>query len=314
MKCSSSVLLSCALLVSCTAGRAQSLAAAKAEARVGKVDAAIAELSTAPKTPETHALLCSLDGSIEKWDEAVRECEAASAAAPTSSDYALELARAYGAKADHSGALTGLRMVGRVRENFERAVQLDPNSVEALSDLGEFYVEAPGMVGGGTDKARALVIRLQPLSPARAHRLAGMIAAKAKDDKTAEQEFKAATALAHTPEAYVDLAKFYRAHKQADRAAEQAKLALRHDAHHGPDSLDAATILLDLKLETSAAQDALRAYLQTPQSGVANYAKAHVLLGDSLRTAGDTAGAQKEYAAAVALAHDYERARKGAAQ
>ena len=314
MKHSCAVLLSAALLLPCAVGHAQSLAAARADARLGKVDAAIADLSTAPKTAESHALLCSLYGSIEKRDAAITECEAASAAAPSSSDYALGLARAYGDKADHSGALTGMRMVGKVRGNFERAVQLDPNSVDALSDLGEFYVEAPGIAGGGIDKARPLVTRLQPLSPARAHRLAAMIAVKAKDDKTAEAEFNAELAVAHSPEAYVDLANFYRNHKGPERAAEQAKLAISRDTHHGPDSLDAAALLLDLKLETKAAQGALRAYLATPQSGVASYARAHVLLATSLRAGGDTAGAQKEFAAALALAHDYEAARKGASQ
>ena len=311
MKHRFALLVSSAMLLVCTGSPAQSLAAAKADARLGKVDAAIADLSSAPKSAETHSLLCSLYGSIENRDRAIAECEAASAAAPGSSDDALALARAYGAKADHSGALTGMRMVGRIRGNFERAVQLNPNSVEALSDLGEFYVDAPGVVGGGLDKARALVARLQPLSAARAHRLAGMIAVKAKDDKTAEQEFNAELAVEHSPEAYVDLANFYRSQKQPERAAAQAKLAISRDIHHGPDSLDAAAILLDLKLDTRVAQDALRTYLQTPQSGVASYARAHVMLGESLRAAGDAAGAQKEFAAALALAHDYEPARKG---
>jgi tetratricopeptide (TPR) repeat protein len=312
VKGSSAVLLSAALLLNSSSGHAQSLAAAKADARVGKVDAAIADLSALPKTAATHSLLCSLYGSIEKRDAAISECEAA-LATDASSDNALALARTYGDKASHSGALTGLRMVGKIRGNFERAVQLDPNSVEALSDLGQFYVDAPGTFGGGTDKANALVTRLQPLSPARAHRLAGMIAVKAKDDKTAEQEFSAAITAAHTPESYVDLANFYRNHKQPERAGEQAKLAISHDPRHGLDTLDAVAILLDLKLETKTAQDALRAYLATPQTGVAAYAHAHVLLGESLRTAGDTAGAQKEFTAALALAHDYEPARKGAA-
>lgn len=314
MKHRSTALLCLTLLPPMAVAGAQSLAAAKADAGAGRIDAAIADLSAVPKTAETHALLCSLQASIEKRDAAISECEAAVAAAPANSDYALALARAYGDKADHSGALTGMRIVGKVHGNFERAVQLNPNSVEALSDLGQFYVEAPGMVGGGSDKARALVARLQPLSAARAHRLAGMIAAKAKDDKTAEAEFTAEIAAGHTPEAYVDLANFYRDHKAPERAAAQAKLAISHDPHHGPDTLDAAAILLALKQETRVAQDALRAYLKTPQTGVASYPRAHVLLGESLRADGDTAGAQKEFAAALALAHDYEPARKGAAQ
>lgn len=313
MKHSFAVLLCSLPFLPVASCHAQTLSAAKADARQGRIDAAIADLSTAPKTGESQALLCSLYASIEKRDAAVTACEAALAAAPTS-DNALALARAYGDKAGHSGALTGMRLVGKVRGNFERAVQLDGNNVEALSDLGQFYVEAPGVAGGGIDKARPLVTRLQPLSAARAHRLAAMIATKTKDDKTAEAEFNAELAVAHTPEAYVDLANFYRGHKQPDRAAEQAKLAISHDPHHGPDTVDAAAILLDLKRDIRAAQDALRAYLKTPQTGVASFARAHVLLGESLRAGGDTAGAQREFDAALALAHDYEPARKGAAQ
>ncbi len=307
------VLLCSALLLPLSV-LAQSLAAAKADARLGRVDAALAELASSPKSAETHALQCALYGSIEKRDQAVGECEAASAAAPSSSEAALALARAYGDKADHSGALTGMRMVGKIRSNFERAVQLDPGSVEALSDLGQFYVEAPGVVGGGLDKARTLIAKLQPLSAARAHRLAGMIAVKAKDEKTAEAEFNAELSAGQTPEAYVDLANFYRNHKQPDRAAEEARLALTHDTHHGPDSLDAAAMLLELKHDTKAADDALRAYLKTPQNGVASYARAHVLLGNRLRSEGDTKGAQQEFSAALALAHDYEPARRGAGE
>ena len=289
------VLLCSALLLPLSV-LAQSLAAAKADARLGRVDAALAELASSPKSAETHALQCALYGSIEKRDQAVGECEAASAAAPSSSEAALALARAYGDKADHSG------------------VQLDPGSVEALSDLGQFYVEAPGVVGGGLDKARTLIAKLQPLSAARAHRLAGMIAVKAKDEKTAEAEFNAELSAGQTPEAYVDLANFYRNHKQPDRAAEEARLALTHDTHHGPDSLDAAAMLLELKHDTKAADDALRAYLKTPQNGVASYARAHVLLGNRLRSEGDTKGAQQEFSAALALAHDYEPARRGAGE
>ncbi len=294
---------------------AQGLSAARTAARTGNVDVAVADLAGATSSAEADALLCQLYGSIDKRAEAVRACEAAVAAAPSNSEYALELARAYGNKASAGGALTGMRMVGKIRSTFERAVQLDGKNVDALSDLGQFYVEAPGLVGGGTDKARPIVSKLQALSPARAHRLAGMIAAKDKDDATALKEFEAELAVASSPEAYVDLANFYRSRKQMDRAAEYARLAMEHDTHHGPDTLDAATILIELKLDWKAAQTGLLKYLATPQTGeVAFFAKAHVLMARSLQASGDDAGAKKEFAAALALAHDYDAARKGAAK
>lgn len=290
---------------------AQVPAAAKAAAHAGRVDDALAVLGTV-HSAEADYLRCQLYSSIEQRDRAIDACEAAAASAPANSEYELELARAYGAKADHSGALTGLRMVGKIRTAFERAVQLNGKSVEALSDLGQFYVEAPSMVGGGTDKARELVTRLQTMSPARAHRLSAMIAAKKNDDSTAQTEYKAAIATTHSAEAYVDLAKFYRGRKQMTAAEEAALSAIQADREHGPDTFDAALLLLEMHRNTAAAQTALRSYLATPQAGVAAYAHAHYLLGESLNASGDTAGAQTEYAAALALAREYEPARKAA--
>ena len=304
-------LIACCTLLSQPLAGAQSLAAATKEARLGRVDAAVAALQTAPRSAESNALLCHLYASTARYDEAVTACEAATTSQPNSSTYALDVARAYGAKADHAGAMTGLRLVGKIRTNFERAVQLDGSNVEALSDLGQFYVEAPGAFGGGLDKARALVPRLQALSPARALRLSAMIAAKAKDDVAAEQQYRAELAVAHSAEAYVDLANFYRSRKQLEKAASLAKEALGHDPDCGPDVLDAASLLIAVKRDLPVAQTALRCYLRSPQDGVPSYAKANTLLGTSLQDAGDAAGAKSSYQAALALAQDYAPARQG---
>ena len=290
---------------------AQPLNAAKTAARTGNVDVALADLDHGAADAAAQSLRCSLYASIDKADEAIKACEAAATVAPLSSDNALALARAYGQKADQGGALTGLHMVSKIRSAFERAVQLDGRNVEALSDLGEFYVQAPSMVGGGIDKAEALVARLQPLSPARAHRLAAMIAAKRKDNARAEQEYRAELAAASTPEAYVDLARFYGSQKQWGPAVENARLAMERDTQHGPDTLDAAKLLIGWKRSQPAAQAGLRSYLQSPQQNVASYARAHVLLGQSLNDAGDRTAANVEYQAALVLAHDYAPAQQG---
>ncbi len=52
-----------------------------------------------------------------------------------------------------------INLAKRARSEFEQAVNLDPHDGEALTDLGEFYSSAPGVVGGGNDKAQALVPR-----------------------------------------------------------------------------------------------------------------------------------------------------------
>jgi len=139
-----------------------------------------------------------------------------------------------------------------------------------------------------------------------------MIAAKSHDDTTAEAEYKAAIAASHSPESYVDIARYYRNRKQYEAADSNLHTAIQVDKENGPDTLDAAILLIQMHRGIPAAQTGLRNYLATPQHNVAAYARAHTLLGDSLKSAGDNDEAQKEYAAALALAHDYEPARKGA--
>lgn len=307
--------LTATTMLLCTAVHAQSLTTAKLSARQGKADVAIAQvqqvLGTEPGNAEAHLLLCRVFGSIDQFEAAVKECENARDQQPSDSDTVLALARAYGARADHAGALTGMRMVGRIRENFEKSVQLNPRNIEALSDLGEFYVEAPGMVGGGVDKARALLPKLQALSPARAHRLAGMIAAKSGDYTLADSEFAQELAEEHSPEAYVDLANYYRKRKMWDQSAQNATLAIQKDTRHGPDTIDATRILLEEKRDLPVAQRALREYLTTAQpTGVMPAAAVHTMLGEALKETGNKAGAQEQFAAALSLAHDYAPARK----
>ncbi|GAA3766188.1 tetratricopeptide repeat protein [Terriglobus aquaticus] len=306
--------LAVAFLLPCSAF-GQGLSAARALAHQGKVDAAVAEMqkltSANPGNAEAQELLCMLQGSVDRYDEAISACEAAHNAQPANAKYTLELARAYGAKADHAGALTGMRMVGRIRENFEAAARQDPRDVDALSDLGEFYVNAPGIVGGGLDRARALVNQLQPLSPARAARLEGMIDAKAGDTAAADAAYARELAVAHSAEAYVDLANYNRKRKLYDQAERNAVLAIQTDGARGPDSIDAARILMDLKRNSAAAEKALRGYLTHEQvSAVPQYVRAHTMLGQLLQDRGDQAGAQDQFQQALALASQYTPARK----
>ena len=72
-------------------------------------------------------------------------------------------------------------LAGKVRNEFETAVRLDPNNVDARSDLGEFYLEAPGIVGGGRDKAEAQAQAWPHSIPPRPHYLNGRLAEKKKD-------------------------------------------------------------------------------------------------------------------------------------
>src|SRR5215472_19014728 len=139
----------------------------------GSVDQAIADLhgriSAAPNDALAHNLLCRAYFSLGEWDRGIADCEKAVSLAPENSQFHLWLGRIYGEKADKSNFMTAAGLARRVRDEFEKAVHLNPKSVDARSDLAEFYLEAPGIVGGGRDKAQQQANSLLFLDPARAH-------------------------------------------------------------------------------------------------------------------------------------------------
>jgi Tfp pilus assembly protein PilF len=221
------------------------------------------------------------------------------------------LGRAYGLKASHANPFAALKLAIKVRTSFERAVQLDPENIRAMSDLGEFYVEAPSLIGGGLDKAQALAARMQTRFPAQAHRLLALVAEKKKQDSIAEAEFSSAVAAGKTPEAYIDLGHFYQRHNQPDKMVDALQSGIATDRRKGPSLVDAASILTDAHRSPELAETLLRSYLSSSaKTDDAPAFKVHVQLGDLLAHDGDPAAAQREYTAALALASNYAPARK----
>ena len=101
----------------------------------------------------------------DKYAEAQAFFEQAVAINPIDSEYHRWLGKSYGRKAEGSGWLTALKYATKARESFETAVALDDHNALAMRDLLEFYVAAPGIIGGGMDKARPLAKRLLALDP-----------------------------------------------------------------------------------------------------------------------------------------------------
>ena len=116
--------------------------------------------------------------------------EKAVALEPANSDDVWWLGRAYGRRAETSSPLTAPGYASRARQNFERAVELNPRNLDALGDLFEYYLEAPGFLGGGMDKARATAERIAAIDAGEGHRVQANLAEKRKEYATAEMELR----------------------------------------------------------------------------------------------------------------------------
>ena len=280
----------------------------------GRVDEVIPvlqqQIARAPNDAESHNLLCRAYLMLDEWDRGIAACERAVQLNPQNSAYHLWLGRVYGEKADHAGFMSAAGLAKKVRTSFERAVELDPRNWEARADLADFYFDAPAIVGGGKDKARAQADALLPLNPAMCHWVLAKIAEKDKDAAVAEREYRVAITASHSgARAWFDLA-YFLFHAGRLEEMEQAMRTMESSPLDRPESLrDAASVLQRAGRDYPLAVRLLRRYLASPVEEAPAF-KAHDMLGQLLEKQGDRHAAAEEFRAALALAHTYTRAQE----
>jgi len=114
-------------------------------------------------------------------EQAVKHLEQAIALAPADARYHHRLGDAYGRSAQKAGMFSKMGLAGKCRTAYEKAVELDPKNIDARSSLLGFYQQAPGIVGGGMDKALAQAQEIKRLDPARGRMaIAGVYVAEKK--------------------------------------------------------------------------------------------------------------------------------------
>src|SRR5262245_25249 len=123
-------------------------------------------------------------------DEAVRWLEKAVQANDSSSEYHLWLGRAYGTKAEHASLFKRPSLAKRTKAEFEQALALDPQNIDARVDLITYLVEAPGFLGGSRDRAEAMATELRTLNPYRGALAAGTIAESEGNTVGAQTEYR----------------------------------------------------------------------------------------------------------------------------
>lgn len=134
--------------------------------------------------------------SLGDFKKATGSLEKATAEDPSNSDYQDWLGRAYGRRAETSNPLFAPAYASKARQAFEQAVTLNPKNSEALSDLFDFYLEAPGFLGGGYEKAMGVADQMAAVDPAEGYFAKAQLAQKRKDLQEAELHLRQAIASA----------------------------------------------------------------------------------------------------------------------
>ncbi len=280
----------------------------------GQVDIAVPDLeqrlSQSPKDASSFNLLCRAYFMMEEWDRGISNCERAADLDPQSSTYQLWLGRVYGEKADRSNFVSAPGLAKKSRAAFEKAVELDPKNVEARMDLGEFYAEAPGFIGGGKDKARQQAQALLSLDPAIGHWVLARIAEKEKDPAKAESEYRAEIVASHgAVRGWVDLANFLLYAHRYDEMNQALTHTETAPIDHPESLMHAGNLLLRSQQNYPLAVRLLQRYLSNRLCEEGPAFKAHTILGEVLAKQGDKAAAAQEFRAALSLYGNYTRAK-----
>jgi tetratricopeptide (TPR) repeat protein len=269
-------------------------------------------LLTSHQDAQSLNLLSRAYFAMELWDEAVKYGEKAVSLEPQNATYHLWLGREYGRKAGAVNPLSAAGLAKKTKNEFERAVQLDPSNIPARLDLAQYYTEAPGFMGGGVDKARAQAAAIQASNPGAAHLILARVADKERRYSDAESEYRAAIQQAENPaDMWLQLASFYREHGRVDDMQSAVRSAIALPRKPAESYFDAGSELLLGSRDYPAAVDYLQKYLTSGELVESAPAfRAHYLMGQLQEKMGHNGAAASEYQASLALASGFIPAQK----
>ena len=214
------------------------------------------------KDSDIYAMIGRNYYMLADYKKATDNLERAFAMNPHNAEYSLWLGRAYGRRAETSNPFTAPGHASRARQYFEKSVALDPREIEALNDLFEYYMEAPGFLGGGLDKAERIAGMIAAVNPSEGHWAEAKIAERRKDFSKAEEQLRRAVDLApHQVGRLIDLARFLT--KQG--RLQEADQSLAKADHIAPDSPKLMYAKADLYIKSGrnldVARDLLKRYM-----------------------------------------------------
>jgi len=294
---------------------------AKAAFEKGEYTQAIEILKSAaagePNNGDVYVLLARSYLELNQYDAAVNNAEKAVAINPKNSDYHRWLGEAYGAKADHASMLSAYSLARKTQKEFDAAVQLDAHNFDAQQDLIEYDCAAPGVVGGGEDKAQPLIQKLMSLDAAEGHYAAGNCRAQKKNYEAADADFtKALESKPKTAKRIYDIGDYFLQRKNAAKLVVVANAGEQLAPHDPRGKFYRGAALILESQKPVEAEKLLREYLQlAPMSS--EYPRpwaVHYWLGKLFESQNNPAGARGEYQAALKLNGKYKPAQEALKQ
>jgi tetratricopeptide (TPR) repeat protein len=242
-----------------------------------------------------------LSGGPARLEEAVKLGEQCVAAHPQVSNCHLALGNALGSKAMSAGIMSAMGYAGTIRDEFRKAVELEPQNMDARFSLQTYYMQAPAIVGGGSGKARALAEQTASLNADAAKVM--MARLDAADDKLAKAEAAVLSMATSGNEAVADgqrdlLVNLGNKYLSDKRFADSERI-YREAQKRFPDSEAAVYGLARVRQEQGKHREAIAGMEQA--TAMNQRASTYYRIGQSQQALGDKAKASAAYEKALSF-------------
>jgi len=270
----------------------------------GRFEEAKRLLAPMKNDPDALLVLGKIATAQSDADSAADYLEKAVKLKPNSAPAHFWLGQAYGNQALNANMFKQASLASKTRSEFERAVELDPNYLDARLGLIDYYMMAPGIMGGSQDKALQQAAEIKKRDVFYGHRAYARVYQRQKKNDLVRAEWLAAIKdQPQAPKPHVSLALFYAfTEKNYAGAWSEVEAALKLDPNWAPMQFRIGQIAAVSGQQYARGEEALKKYLAyKPKENEPDLANTHYYLGMIYEKQGKKAEAKQSYAAAVKM-------------
>ena len=192
----------------------------------------------------------------------------------------------------------------KTHHEFARAVELDPNYLDARWGLMQFYVMAPGIVGGDEKKAFEQANEIKKRDTMRGHQALAYIYGRQKKPDLARKEYiDAVKEQPNSPKTHYFLGiSFLTADKNYKEAAEEFEMAVKLDPSYMPGWFQIGHMAALSGANLPRGEEALQKYLAyAPKPDEPQLYRAYFWLGGIYEKQGKKGEARQNYATSLKI-------------